>query len=279
MGALVVGPLKAIAWSFKVCLDEAYAAMGWSWDDTPARRLQFHQEEGEEAAGGEEAAPLLRWWRGSVAPTTLGWVVGSFLQGPDAAVALLRPDTVEGAPERLEAALLRSAVESVEEERGKLRARAQQLQAELASTGPGHVFLAWQQDRCFDAVEGEHTYAVCPFKDVKQGGFVLVGRWAGWGRRRPGADSGETVLLNRPEDVGRSMFFNEGQQCWRGPKRSVAVALVCGAQERVTAVTEPSVCVYDMVLETPLLCDDAFLAQAEARLAALGVETPQAEEA
>jgi hypothetical protein len=42
-------------------------------------------------------------------------------------------------------------------------------------------------------------------------------------------------------------------------------------------VSEPSVCVYDLVMETPLLCDDALLARAEARLAALGVAIPEAE--
>jgi len=122
----------------------------------------------------------------------------------------------------------------------------------------------------------DHTYAVCPFKDVKQG-YTLVGRWAGWGRRRPGADAEDTVLLNKAEDVGRSMFYHDGAQCWNGPKRSAAVALTCGAEERVVEISEPSVCVYDMVMETPLLCDNELLAQAEARLAALGVSTPQTE--
>lgn len=182
-----------------------------------------------------------------------------------------RPDTIEGAPERLEAALLHSALDKIQEEMGKMRDRAQELREGLATAvyGPEHAFLAWQ-GKCFELQDREHKYEVCPFKEVKQG-WTLVGKWAGWGARRPGADAGETVALNRPEDMGKSLFFNEGQQCWNGPKRSAAVALRCGAEDKVVEVSEPSVCVYDLVMETPLLCDDALLAQAEARLGALGV--------
>lgn len=190
-----------------------------------------------------------------------------------------RPDTIEGAPERLEAALLHAAVDKIEEEMRKMRERAQELRAGLSPSsayGPDHVFLAWQ-DKCFEREDKEHKYEVCPFKEAKQG-WVLVGKWAGWGKRRPGPDAGDTVVLNKPEDMGRSMFFNEGQQCWNGPKRSAAVELKCGREDRIVEVSEPSVCVYDLVMETPLLCDESLLSQAEARLAALGVPIPQAEE-
>lgn len=91
LGAFVLGPFKAIGWSFKVCLEELYAAVGWDWKD-PFRQHTFHASRHLESAAeqGAAARPLSRWWRETVAPTTVGWVVASFLQGPDAAMALLR---------------------------------------------------------------------------------------------------------------------------------------------------------------------------------------------
>lgn len=91
LGALVLGPFKAAGWSFKVCLEELYGAMGWNWKD-PFRSHTFHSSRHLQSAAEQEAAasPIARWWRETVAPTTVGWAVASFLQGPDAAVALLR---------------------------------------------------------------------------------------------------------------------------------------------------------------------------------------------
>ncbi len=101
MGALMLGPFKALAWSFQICLEELYAACGWEWTNpfggskkkkpTQSRQLQFSNNQQELAAAEDKAAsPLARWWHESVAPTTLGWAVASFLQGPNAAIALLR---------------------------------------------------------------------------------------------------------------------------------------------------------------------------------------------
>lgn len=90
LGALVLGPFKTIGWSFKVCLEELYAAVGWNWK-YPFRQHTFHSSRHLDSAAeqGAVAWPLSRWWRETVAPTTVGWVFTSFLQGPDAAMALL----------------------------------------------------------------------------------------------------------------------------------------------------------------------------------------------
>lgn len=44
------------------------------------------------------------------------------------------------------------------------------------------------------------------------------------------------------------------------------MTLVCGVEEVLREVVEPSICVYDMVLETPLACDDALLQDVERKL-------------
>lgn len=48
--------------------------------------------------------------------------------------------------------------------------------------------------------------------------------------------------------------------------RSAEVKLVCSPEEAITEVSEPSICVYDMVMTTPLACDDRVLKEAEAKM-------------
>ena len=53
--------------------------------------------------------------------------------------------------------------------------------------------------------------------------------------------------------------------------RSAQIQLECSVNEEVIEISEPSICVYDMVMTTPLACDDALLKKVEDRLKALGV--------
>jgi hypothetical protein len=39
----------------------------------------------------------------------------------------------------------------------------------------------------------------------------------------------------------------------------VELTLVCSPEEAIIEVMEPSICVYDMVMHTPLACDDGVL--------------------
>lgn len=68
------------------------------------------------------------------------------------------------------------------------------------------------------------------------------------------------------------MLFAGGQKCYNGPERSLAVTLVCGGLDEIVEVSEPSICVYDMVMTTPLVCDASVLQKAQKKLKALGVE-------
>lgn len=53
---------------------------------------------------------------------------------------------------------------------------------------------------------------------------------------------------------------------WLCPDRSVELTLECSPEEAIIEVTEPSICVYDMVMRTPLACDDRLVKKAAQRV-------------
>jgi len=56
-------------------------------------------------------------------------------------------------------------------------------------------------------------------------------------------------------DEYKSIFYDEGAQCWKGPKRSVTINLSCGANNEILKIDEPSKCEYVMIFSTPAVCD------------------------
>jgi len=53
----------------------------------------------------------------------------------------------------------------------------------------------------------------------------------------------------------KSIFYDEGAQCWNGPKRSVHINLTCAFENQIIKIDEPSKCEYVMEFSTPALCD------------------------
>ena len=53
-----------------------------------------------------------------------------------------------------------------------------------------------------------------------------------------------------------SMMYENGQNCWNGPNRSVKVHLQCGVTNELLAASEPSRCEYEFRLQTPAACAD-----------------------
>ena len=51
-----------------------------------------------------------------------------------------------------------------------------------------------------------------------------------------------------------AMHFRGGDQCWQGPKRSVAVEVRCGTEDKLVEVRENGKCVYEFVAESPAAC-------------------------
>ncbi|KAG8426583.1 hypothetical protein J3459_007970 [Metarhizium acridum] len=53
--------------------------------------------------------------------------------------------------------------------------------------------------------------------------------------------------------------YEDGQQCWNGPRRSTEVWLGCADKEELWRVSEAEKCVYKMEVGTPAACDDPEL--------------------
>ena len=253
LGALLLGPFQCLGWAFQVCKDEFLEALG--------KGEKPHQRRLRERLAKEKQTPFFE-----DDGTLVGFVMSALARGPQMALALLRPETMEGVPERLEAAMVRHVLDKVEERLEEQRGHVEELREALTEPryGPDRAFLTWR-NQCFETQDKEHTYTICPFNEVKQG-YTLVGRWHAW---IPREDKGGS------DGVGEVMWFNEGTACWNGPKRSAVVQLWCGSVEQVVEVSEPSVCVYDFVMYSPLACTDAVLAEALARLQRLGVDVDE----
>jgi protein kinase C substrate 80K-H len=92
------------------------------------------------------------------------------------------------------------------------------------------------------------SYKVCPFGSASQDSTSL-GTFSGWGAAAAGSSGGEGG-----GDYGL-MKFTGGQTCWNGPARSLTLTLVCGAEDAVSAFSEPEKCTYAATLTTPAACD------------------------
>jgi protein kinase C substrate 80K-H len=128
-----------------------------------------------------------------------------------------------------------------------------------ADYGPQGVFRALK-DTCISLDAGEYNYELCFLarttqKSLKNGGSTSLGDF----RRL------EKVVVDEdlPAD-GRglgsgerwAMVFEDGQQCWNGPRRSTTVVMVCREKEELWKVVEAEKCVYRMEVGTPAVCEE-----------------------
>ena len=99
--------------------------------------------------------------------------------------------------------------------------------------------------QCFEYTDNEYTYKMCPFDFSSQrgkhgGAETRLGSWGEW--------------TGPEEDKHSRMKFSGGQTCWNGPARSTEVFLHCGAENVLSAVSEPNRCEYEMHFSTPAVC-------------------------
>ncbi|KAB0801910.1 hypothetical protein PPYR_04096 [Photinus pyralis] len=104
------------------------------------------------------------------------------------------------------------------------------------------------ESECFEYTDHEYIYKLCPFNKVIQ---------------QPKSSSLETHLGKWGEWIGVEnkysvMHFTGGQSCWNGPERSTKVRVVCGSENKVTAVTEPNKCEYQFDFTTPAACRESM---------------------
>ncbi|CEL97111.1 unnamed protein product [Vitrella brassicaformis CCMP3155] len=98
--------------------------------------------------------------------------------------------------------------------------------------------------KCVETNSDGYVYEVCFFKDAhqkKDHHSTNLGRRWKW----------DISTGNLDEDV---MLLEGGQSCWNGPARSLKVRFVCGIEEKLQNVSEPSRCVYEVNMMSPAAC-------------------------
>ncbi|KAK3089491.1 hypothetical protein FSP39_004022, partial [Pinctada imbricata] len=110
--------------------------------------------------------------------------------------------------------------------------------------GPEEEFAVLKEN-CFEYTDREYTYKLCPFSSASQrskngGGETSLGSWGKW---------------DGPSDnIYSIQKYENGQNCWNGPNRSVKVHLKCGQDHQLTNAYEPSRCEYAFDFTTPCIC-------------------------
>ncbi|KAG8883041.1 hypothetical protein FRB97_007306 [Tulasnella sp. 331] len=89
---------------------------------------------------------------------------------------------------------------------------------------------------CLSKDTGEYTYSVCLFgsatqKSNRDGAQNNLGTFSSWSTS-PSVSPGEY-------DYYTQQLYNNGAQCWNGPKRSVVLHLSCGTENELLSISEP----------------------------------------
>jgi len=115
---------------------------------------------------------------------------------------------------------------------------------------------------CLDVEIGKYTYEICAFDKVTQK------------EGSSSTDLGKFKELKKLENGAFEMMFDNGRSCWKGPKRSTTVELICGAQEVIERVEEPATCVYKMQLTTPTACSRTKVTELKSEMEKLASQFP-----
>lgn len=94
------------------------------------------------------------------------------------------------------------------------------------------------RDTCLKHDNQGYTYEICFFDRAKQGHTSL----------------GKFRRVETDEKNASKMFFDQGQSCYNGPKRSLTVEFVCGIENEIKEIDEPETCVYVASVGTPAVC-------------------------
>lgn len=124
-----------------------------------------------------------------------------------------------------------------------LQKKYDDLKQKLGRDYGAHNELAHLSDRCFELTNKQYIYEVCPYSRAAQKEGNI------------NTSLGSFTAMERATD-GYKMKFSGGLTCWQGPQRSLTLKFRCGAEEKLVDVNEPSKCVYEMVLQTPAVCDE-----------------------
>ncbi|KAG6282062.1 hypothetical protein E4U48_005330 [Claviceps purpurea] len=178
-------------------------------------------------------------------------------------------DRTSGGSESQLVKAAREALEAAEQElRDKTRDRDEDTEDLKKDYGPSDIFRAIK-GKCVSIDAGEYEYELCYMDktmqkskkghgDTNMGNFVRLEHQMADDEERLDGKSlgrGQRVVLK----------YEDGQQCWNGPRRSTDVWLGCADKEELWRVSEAEKCVYKMEVGTPAACDDAEQAQQGSR--------------
>mmetsp|Transcript_77234 Transcript_77234/g.208497 ORF Transcript_77234/g.208497 Transcript_77234/m.208497 type:complete len:174 (-) Transcript_77234:28-549(-) len=147
-------------------------------------------------------------------------------------------------PSQKELAEIKRQMEPLESDKRRYEREQREIDEQLAiDFTPDGAYLALH-NKCFSTPIQQYTYEVCMFdKALQKEGHSSqnLGTFTRW-EEEPGAG---------PHSV---MIYSGGGSCWNGRSRSMRVRLLCGDEEYVVSVQEPSRCEYHMEFMTPLAC-------------------------
>lgn len=159
----------------------------------------------------------------------------------------------------------REAAEAAERDlEDKVRDRDNETEDLKKDYGPFDIFRSIK-GKCVSIDAGEYEYELCYLDKTMQkskkghghtnmGNFVRIDRQLADDEERLDGKSlgkGERMVLK----------YEDGQQCWNGPRRSTEVWLGCADKEELWRVSEAEKCVYKMEVGTPAACDDPALGE------------------
>ncbi|KAM4062712.1 glucosidase II beta subunit-like domain-containing protein [Hirsutella rhossiliensis] len=168
----------------------------------------------------------------------------------------------ESVKEGTESQLVKAAREAVEAAERKVQDTKRAMDSEqedLAKDyGPSDIFRALKGKRV-EIEAGEYTYELTWLEQTSQNskkghGNTNMGNFARIDREM--ADDEERLdgkSLGKGERM--VMRYEDGLQCWNGPRRRTDVWLGCAEKEEVWRVSEAEKCVYKMEVGTPAACE------------------------
>jgi protein kinase C substrate 80K-H len=125
--------------------------------------------------------------------------------------------------------------------------------------GPHGVFRALKGN-CISIDSGEYTYELCWMdkvnqKSKKSHANTGLGDFARFDRVHVDEDVGaDGKGLGRGERL--ALVYENGQQCWNGPRRSTQVVLACREKDEIWKVVEVEKCLYRIEAGTPAVCEE-----------------------
>ncbi|KAF8247762.1 hypothetical protein K440DRAFT_628334 [Wilcoxina mikolae CBS 423.85] len=181
--------------------------------------------------------------------------------------SLLAPKPVGNESAAVTAA--RATLSTAESELSSNKQHIETLEKDISlQLGPSDVFRPLK-GTCISREFGEYKYEVC-FMDKayqisrKDNSKTSLGSFE---RIEMADDSStneakgvfETSWEESHEEPlsGMSLKYENGQQCWNGPKRSVEVQLYCCAENEIRSVVEAEKCVYRFEVGTPAVCENS----------------------